>query len=194
MYTLVCPNVRLWLWWCWRLLRTTAESPGPNSKERYPSGARRLERQDRRRCLCELDRHMWKILQHQVKWERSEAPGICQLQQPYASEHLWPTQSIQKSHVAQPKRKAPQPDRLHHGKEALPVQCKHCQDTELSWSRHWKWPWARHDDLQATSEEGQETRSRLDQILPWEAEGPWSSRSLPRNDRREICSTHHSGR
>ena len=111
-HTGVCPNIRLWR--CRRLLRTTAGSPWPNSKERYPSGARRLECQDRRRCLWELDRHMWKILQHQIKWKRPKAPGICQLQRTYAGEHLWPTQSIQKSHVAQPKWKVPQPDRLHH--------------------------------------------------------------------------------
>ena len=169
-HTGVSRNIRLWRWRCRTLLRTTAGSSWPNSKERYPSGARRLERQDRRRCLWELDRHMWKILQHQIKWERPKAPGISQLQQPYAGEHLWPTQSIQKSHVAQPKWKVTQPDRLHHGKEALPVQCEHCQDTELSWSRRWKRPWTRHDDLQVTSEEGQETRPRQDQIWPGEAE------------------------
>ena len=47
--------------------------------------------------------------------------------------------------MAQPKKKAPQPDRLHHGKEALPVQCEYCQDTELSWSRHWKRTWIKFD-------------------------------------------------
>ena len=31
-----------------------------------------------------MDRHTWKILQHQITLERPKAPGICQLQRPYA--------------------------------------------------------------------------------------------------------------
>ena len=50
--------------------------------------------------------------------------------------------------MAQPRRRLPQSDRLHHGQTTLPVDCEHCKDQELSRSRYWKWPWTCNDDLQ----------------------------------------------
>ena len=50
--------------------------------------------------------------------------------------------------MAQPRRRLPQSDRLHHGQTTLPVKCEHREDQELSRSRYRKWPWGCNDDLQ----------------------------------------------
>ena len=67
----------------------------------------RLERQSRRGCIQELERHLWTMLQPSDKRERSKAPGVYLLQRSCVGECTWQTQSIQKMDMAQPKWRIP---------------------------------------------------------------------------------------
>ena len=127
--------------------------------KRYPCGTRRLECQDWRWFLWELERHVWASLQHQIKWERPQAPGICQLHWSDSGIYFWLPQNIQKNHVTQSRWENPQSDWLHHGEETIQFKCEHRQYPQLSMSRHWKRSRACYDDLQATFKEDQETRT-----------------------------------
>ena len=66
--------------------------------------------------------------------------------------------------MAQPRRRIPQSDRLHHGQTTLPVKCEHCKDQELSRSRYWKWPRYCNDDLQAPPPKGEKPGQYKDQV------------------------------
>ena len=46
-------------------------------------------------------------------------------------EHIWST-TTEMLDMAQPRRRLPQSDLLHHCQTTLPVKCEHCKDQELS--------------------------------------------------------------
>ena len=127
----LCPNNWLRWWWHWRLLWSNARSHRPGAKERHPCSSGWLECKDRRGCKKELEGDMQPILQPWDQRKRLEAPRIRQLQQPEGGKHIWSTQTIWTLDMAQPRRRLPQSDWLHHGQTTLSVKWEHCKDQEL---------------------------------------------------------------
>ena len=94
--------------------------------------------------------------------------------------------------MAQPRRRMPQSDRLHHGQTTLPVKSEHPKEKELSRSRYRKWPWACNDDLQTPPPKGEKPGQHKDQIQSWETQGPHHHRNFSSNNRRKVYTTPRS--
>ena len=89
--------------------------------------------------------------------------------------------------MAQPRRRLPQSDRLHHGQTTLPVKCEHCKDQKLSRSWYWKWPWACNDDLPTPPTKDEKPGQHKDQVQPGETQEPQHCRNFSSNNRRTVA-------